>query len=102
MLWVGPRLVFGAAGLLKLLRINMAQGDLLTRHAWPYVVSLAAAGVICVGLGVDNYGGERAIDASTGLRIDTGPRHSLYGLAVQYWGMAYFVLAGLLFVPKPF
>ncbi len=74
----------------------------MEHHAWPYVGPLVVSGAACVWIGLDNYGHERGLDPLTGLAIDLGPRHSFYGVAIQYWGAIYFVIAGVVLALAPF
>jgi hypothetical protein len=61
-----------------------------------FVLATALAGVICLGAGiVINRGGPfQVIDRMTGLLVTIRSRHSVYGIPVQYWGLALLLAAG--------
>ena len=104
--WVIWSLVLSIGAIFFVLNVfhidTVDSGGLMAHHAWPFVVPLMLSGAVCVWLGIDNYGHERGIDPLTGLAINLGPRHSFYGLALQYWGAVYFIIAGVVLALSPF
>jgi hypothetical protein len=59
-------------------------------------LATALAGVICLaaGLVINRRGPFQAIDRTTGLLVTVSSRHSVYGIPVQYWGLALLLAAG--------
>jgi len=69
-------------------------GLLVHKQLW-IAAALAGAGLICTlwGLLANPGPALQAIDRLTGLIVTVRVRHSLYGIAMQYWGGLYLLAA---------
>lgn len=83
-------------------RIN---GPMATRpdgslaHVWPILLGLVLAGMIlfACGLYLNSRPPTRALEQMTGRVVLVRPRHTAYGIKVEYWGLVSMAGAILVF-----
>ena len=78
-------------------RMPDGQNVYLSQHGWPPALALAAAGLVCIAWGwtLHRKSAQWSIDPTTGRRMLLRPRHSLYGIRMEIWGLLFMGLGSL-------
>ena len=78
--------------------MGIDQWLLRTPRFWPFTMSIALAGLFCVGLGLHaRFSPARWVyDPKTGCERFKRPCHSAYWIRAEYWGLMYLGLAAWL------
>jgi hypothetical protein len=100
--WVLFIAFFGAGGA-QLGAERLGLLPLLPTRSTPLAIGCFLTGMICLVWGLILNAGPpiRAVDRLTGLVVTIKTRHSLYGIAMQYWGVLFLLIAALLALYPP-